>query len=112
MFSNSPGMPPPYPLPAVRSIPEAAFDTLVSQITCFEKETSNSEVVGALLASFGQAVTIQLKSLSRDGQFICMVGFTDDGSEATLIQHYSQVSLLLLKMPKPAGFEKQRIGFL
>lgn len=99
-------------LPDIKSPQEYAFISLVDQIKQFESGLGDGEVVGAMLASFGQSVLIHIHSLSRAGQFFCLEGATEDGSAATLIQHYTQASLLLLKIPKAATEEKRPIGFL
>lgn len=99
-------------LPVIKSVPEYAFDSLVKQIRKFETQTSDEEVVGAMLASFGQSVTIHIHSIKLSGQMICMEGVTDSGAPATLVQHYTQASILLLKMPKAPAEEKRPIGFV
>jgi len=99
-------------LPEVRSIPERAFDSLVTQIKAVEQRTGPDDVVGAWLASFGQAVIIHVHELRLDGQMLVLEGITADGSPATLVQHYTQASVLLLKTPKAPHEEKRSIGFL
>ena len=91
---------------------EYAFDTLVKQIKLFEQETSELEVVAAMLASFGHSVTIHIHSIRRAGQFFCLEGITQEGAHATLMQHYTQTSLLLLKVPIAPEEKKRPIGFV
>lgn len=99
-------------LPDIKTPPEYAFLTIVEQLRQFESETGEEEVVGALLASFGQSVTLHIHSIRRTGQFFCLEGVTGDGEKATLLQHYTQASLLLLKVPKSASETKRPIGFI
>jgi hypothetical protein len=108
----NPSLSPSVRLPDIKSPAEYAFQSLASQIQQFEAATSNDEVVGAMLASFGQSVTIHIHQIRLAGQFFCMEGLAADGSAATLIQHFTQTSLLLLKMPKAPVEEKRPIGFI
>lgn len=99
-------------LPIIKSPPEYAFDSLVDQIKHFEARTSEVEVVAAMLASFGQSVTIHIHQLRLSGQMICMEGVTNDGNPATLVQHFTQASILLLTVPKAPTEQKRPIGFV
>lgn len=101
-----------FAVPVMRSPQEYAFETLVEQLKQFEVDTGGEEVVVAMLASFGQSVTIQIHSVRRAGQFFCLEGVANDGEKATLIQHYTQTSLLLLKVPKAPTEQKRPIGFI
>lgn len=101
-----------YKLPTIRTAHEAAFDIIVSQVRDFEAALADSEAVGGMLASFGQSVTLQITHISRAGQFLCFDGVTSDGDVARLVQHYTQASLLLVKLtvpakPNPIGFTAQ-----
>jgi hydroxypyruvate isomerase len=100
-----------FDLPVIKTAPEHAFDSLAKQIKKFEGQTSEQEVVAAMLASFGQSVTLHIHRIRLSGQMICMEGITDSGSPATLVQHYTQASILLLKVPKAPQEEKRPIGF-
>lgn len=99
-------------MPIIKSPQEYAFNTLVEQLKQFEEETSDEEVVAAMLASFGQSVIIHIHAIRRAGQFFCLEGVTEDGKKATLMQHYTQTSLLLLKAPKAPTEQKRPIGFV
>lgn len=88
-----------------------AFHSLVQRIKEFESSLAETEAVGAMLASFGSAVHLQLRSITRHGQYFCLTGITDDGGEATLVQHYTQTSILLLKVTAKADIPKRPIGF-
>lgn len=105
----------PVDLPAlqrIKSPSEYAFQSLIQQIKLFEETTGEDEVVAAMLASFGQSVTIHIHQIRLAGQFFCMEGATADGDTATLVQHFTQTSLLLLKEPKTPSEKKRSIGFL
>lgn len=99
-------------IPDIKSPQEYAFITIIEQLKLFEKETSDEEVVSAMLASFGHSVTLQIQSIRRAGQFLCLEGITADGEKATLMQHYTQTSLLLIKTIKSPQEIKRPIGFV
>ncbi|WP_186205904.1 DUF6173 family protein [Burkholderia gladioli] len=98
-------------MPVLKSIGEYAFESLVEEVKAFEASLSAGEAVGALLASFGTAVTIQISQLSCKDQFICFDGTTPDGNHARLVQHYTQASMLLVKLTAPT-VEPAPIGFI
>jgi hypothetical protein len=91
---------------------EYAYESLAQQIKEFEAQTKDEEVVGAMLASFGQSVVIHIRQVRLCGQMICMEGVTDGGGPATLVQHFTQASILLLRVPKAPAEIKRPIGFL
>ena len=99
-------------MPIILSPAEHAFQSLSKQIKQFEIATGDGEVVAAMLASFGQSVTIHIHQIRLSGQFFCMEGITSDGDPATLVQHFTQTSLFLLKVPKTPTEQKRPIGFL
>ncbi|WP_176331659.1 MULTISPECIES: DUF6173 family protein [Burkholderia cepacia complex] len=98
-------------LPVIKTASEYAFDTLVEEIKAFEASLAGGEAVGAMLASFGKEVTIQITQIASAGQFICFDGVTADGSHARLVQHFTQASLLLVKLAKPVA-PANPIGFV
>jgi hypothetical protein len=100
-------------LPSVATSPaEQAFETLAKQIADFEKTLNDEEAVGSLLASFGQCVNLNIRNVSRAGQFICMSGTLADGSEANLVQHFTQISVLLVKVKVQPEVQRAPIGFV
>lgn len=100
-------------LPETKTPAEYAYESLAHQIKQFEAQTKDEEVVGAMLvASFGQSVVIHIRQLRLCGQMICMEGITDGGGPATLVQHFTQASILLLRVPKAPAETKRPIGFL
>jgi len=95
--------------PLGKSASEYAFDVLVDEFKQFEAALADGEAVGAMLASFGQAITLQITGVSRTGQFFCFDGMTEHGDQARLVQHFTQTSVLLVKMKtedarRPIGF--------
>jgi uncharacterized protein DUF6173 len=63
------------------------------------------------LVSFGQTLTFHLSDISYwNPQLIRFDGFDPQGQPVQLIQHVSQISVLLTKMPK-LGDTPKRVGF-
>ncbi|CAD6548639.1 hypothetical protein LMG27952_04761 [Paraburkholderia hiiakae] len=86
-----------------------AFKTFVEEVRAFETSLVEGEAVGAMLASFGKSVMLQITQISRAGQFFCFDGITENGDSARLVQHYTQASILLIKLQtneasRPIGF--------
>lgn len=95
---------------AHKTTPEYAFENVCREIVSFERTLSETEAVGCYLASFGQSILLNIRSVSLSGQFICMEGITNDGNDARLIQHFTQTSILLIKMKSEEP--RHPIGFL
>jgi hypothetical protein len=80
-------------------------------ISEFEAALDDQTEVGAHLVSFGQALTFHLTEMTYwDPQLIRFDGFDSQGQPVQLIQHVSQISVLLTKVPK-LGDTPRRIGF-
>ncbi|KVP77519.1 hypothetical protein WJ92_02770 [Burkholderia ubonensis] len=98
-------------IPVIKPLGEYAFETLVDEIKAFEASLAEGEAVGGMLASFGKAVTLQITRIAVSGQFICFDGVTESGDNARLVQHFTQASLLLVKLTKPVA-PPNPIGFV
>jgi hypothetical protein len=69
--------------------------------------------VGVRLVSFGQSVTFHLENIGYwNPSLISFSGFTENGEPVELIQHVSQISVLLVKVKrKDLSKPKKPIGF-
>jgi hypothetical protein len=81
----------------------------------FDEELDQDHEVGMKLVTYGQAVTIHVTKLGFfNPSLIMFFGDTEDGDRVQLIQHVSQISFLLVALPKlnpdepkrPFGFEQ------
>jgi hypothetical protein len=65
------------------------------------------------LVSFGQAVVFRLHDIGYSNpSLISFVGVTEDGDPVELIQHVSQISILLTRLPRQNPEEPRKpIGF-
>jgi hypothetical protein len=92
---------------------------LMKWINDFNASLDDKHEVGLRLVSFGQTVTFHLQDLGYwDPSLISFSGTTETGEPVELIQHVSQISILLMKMqrlqpekPKvPIGFHSPQGG--
>lgn len=87
---------------------------LLSRIECFNEKLNADEEVGIKLVSFGQSVTFHVTEIaSYDPSLIIFSGFSEDGGRVELNQHVSQISFLLIALPRLNPEEpKRKIGFV
>lgn len=91
------------------------FQRLVTQIQQFESTLQPDDETAVYLASFGTKVVVRIADVGyHNPYFITFDGFDfDTGQRVRLVQHVSQVSLLLtaVKVPKEENRQPRRIGF-
>jgi hypothetical protein len=89
------------------------YSRLQSWITQFDESLDNEHEVGVRLVSFGQSVQFHLHSISYwNPSLISFTGTADTGEPIQLIQHVSQISILLMKVARQNPSQpKQKIGF-
>ena len=86
-------------------------DRLMNYIAEFEAKLKPDQEVGGRLTSFGADVTFHITNIGYHGpDMIAFDGFDKDGNPIQLLQHYSQMSVLLIALPKQDK-EARRIGF-
>lgn len=86
---------------------------LYEEILDFDANLDNENEVIARLVSFGEAIQFSIESIGfSDPSLIIFSGHTADGSHVQLVQHVSQISILLLSAKRPEP-EKPKfpIGF-
>ncbi len=89
-----------------------AFASLKEYISNFQASLDDEHEVGASLVSFGQQVTLHVRSVGYSTPaIITFDGVTENGDREQLIQHVSQLSFLLLAVKK-LGDQPRRIGFI
>lgn len=89
------------------------FKHLRNWIEQFEAKLDPQHEVGARLVSFGQTVQFYLESMEYcESPLMLFKGSMEDGTPVELIQHVSQISILLVRMPKKdPDAPKRAIGF-
>jgi hypothetical protein len=108
-------MPPPNPLVLAieRNYASEFYKRLASWISAFDAKLDQAHEVGVRLVSFGQNITFHLGNIGYSNpSLISFSGVTEDGSPVELIQHVSQISVLLMRVPrKDPTAPKRPIGF-
>jgi hypothetical protein len=86
---------------------------LDAQIKKFDAELDQDHEVGMKLVTFGQAITFHVTGLGyANPSLIFFYGETVDGDSMQLIQHVSQISFVLMAMPKLDSDQPKRpFGF-
>lgn len=87
------------------------YERLVKYIKAFEADLDQEHEIGARLVSFGSAVTFHIEDMGYHGpDIISFSGKNDQGETVQLIQHTSQLSVLLVAVKKQQD-KARRIGF-
>jgi hypothetical protein len=86
-------------------------ERLVRWINDFDASLDDQHEVGARLVSFGQTIIFHLEAIGYwNPSLIVFYGTTDDDDPVELIQHVSQISVLLMKLPRKDP-SQPKIGF-
>jgi hypothetical protein len=89
---------------------------LVKRISDFDASLDNQHEVGLRLVNFGESIIFHVQDIGYwNPSLIHFYGETDNKEPVELIQHVSQISILLIKLPKldpskpkkPFGFQKE-----
>lgn len=84
---------------------------LMEMVERFIASLDEEHEVGVRLVSFGQTVVFHLHSIGYyNPSLITFYGFDDDDNQVQLIQHVSQISILLQKLPR-IDPDRQLFGF-
>lgn len=95
-------------LPPIKSIPEMTFESLSKELRSFQAGLADSLEIGLRVG--GGDLTMYPHGLRLVGQMIVFDGTDAEGNQASLVQHYSMVTMLLVAAPK-LGPNARRIGF-
>lgn len=89
------------------------YARLVTRITEFNEALDDDHEVGVKLVKFGgSSMVFHLSDLGYyNPSLITFYGVTEDGNPVELIQHVSQISVLLTKLPRLPNEPKRVIGF-
>ena len=88
-----------------------AYQKLIDSIYSLEKRLDDEHEVGVQLVSSGAPLTFHLQDASHCApNIINLSGRNTNGEELQLVQHVSQLNVLLVAMKK-LGKEPVRIGF-
>lgn len=85
---------------------------LVNQIVAFEKNLGPDHEIGGRFVEGPNSEPLHITNVASWGpDMILFIGQFPDGRRFELIQHYSQVSVLLVAVPKMTDEAPRRIGF-
>jgi hypothetical protein len=88
------------------------FERLATYIKQFESRLDQEHEVGARLVSFGANLTFHIEDMGYFGpDMIVFYGKKDSGEPVQLVQHTSQLSVLLVAVRKQDA-SARRIGFV
>ncbi|NEQ36287.1 MAG: hypothetical protein F6K40_08325 [Okeania sp. SIO3I5] len=89
-------------------------EQLYSEMQKFDSNLDTEHEVGGKLVSFGESITFHVSGISyRNPSLIIFYGFTENGEPVKLMQNVSQISLLLIRLPKLKPEKpKRKIGFI
>lgn len=88
------------------------YERLAKYIKDFEAGLDEDHEIGARLVTFGTSVTFHIEDMGYYGpDIITFHGKNDLGEDIQLIQHTSQLSVLLVAVKKQAE-KPRRIGFI
>lgn len=90
---------------------EWMHERLMKQFAKFEANLSPDEELGGRIAALGSDILIHIESMGYWGpDLLILHGVTPDGKRVQLNQHMSQVSIMLVALPK-MGPVARRMGF-
>ena len=99
------------PVPAKNNPAEWMFDRLIRMIADYEKGLSEDEEIGGRLVGAPGEGSFHIDDIGFWGpDMIMFYGKNSHGRPVRLIQHYTQLSVLLTSMPKEKE-KPRRIGF-
>ncbi|MBI4620702.1 MAG: hypothetical protein HY739_11160 [Desulfobacterales bacterium] len=100
-------------IPTDPNLASEFYKRLVEWVNDFDKSLDQDHEVGVRLVNFGQAVTFHLRDIGYwNPSLISFSGYTEQSEPVELIQHVSQISILLLKVKRQDPFQPKRpIGF-
>ena len=101
-------------LPTNPNFAREFYKRLVSMVNDFNQSLDSDNEVGVQMCNFGQKITAYITDIRYwNPSLIIFCGFDKDtGNPVQLIQHVTQISILLIKLPKKNKEEPKRpIGF-
>lgn len=100
------------PLPISQIYSDTQFEILKRYIVEFSNNLDSDHEVGLILSNFGQSVTMRVTQISYEEPVLMIFRGEVNGRPSTMIQHVSQINLLLTSLPKEPDRPKRQIGFV
>jgi hypothetical protein len=101
------------PIPKNQNLADEFHRRLFCWINDFHRDLDEQHEVGGQLASFGKNIEFHFTNIGYwNPSLISFVGVLEDGSPVELVQHVSQINVLLIKKRRTQPDEPKRpIGF-
>lgn len=90
---------------------DTQFEIIKRYIQEYEASLDSEHEVGLWLTSFGQAMLMQVTSITYEESVLLVFKGYVNGKKSTLIQHINQINFLLTSIDKEPNREKRKIGF-
>lgn len=99
--------------PKDQNLADEFYRRLITWINDFHRKLDDEHEVGAKLVSFGQSVTFQIENIGYwNPSLISFHGKNERGEPVELIQHISQINILLVALKRENSAPPKRpIGF-
>ena len=82
---------------------------LMAMVSQFDTNLDQAHEVGVQLVTFGQTVTFHVTEIGyQNPSLITFAGVLENGDPVMLIQHVSQISFLLTKLPRKIQTSRKR----
>jgi hypothetical protein len=100
-------------LPTNPNLASEFHHRLINWINDFHKSLDENHEVGARLVNFGQSVTFHIEDIGYwNPSLISFIGKNESGEPIELLQHVTQISILLVAMKRNSIEQPKRpIGF-
>jgi len=90
---------------------ESAYKRISRYIREFEEQLDSEHEIGGRLVSHGSGTTFHIEDIGYHGpDLVTFYGIDEEGQRLQLIQHISQINILLVAVRK-TGEKARRIGF-
>lgn len=100
-------------IPKDPNLADEFYRRLIEWINDFHRSLDDKHEVGAQLVNFGQSVTLHIEDISYwNPSLVSFIGTSENGEPMELIQHVSQISVLLVSLRRDDVEKPKRpIGF-
>lgn len=100
------------PSQSLYSYSDIQFEILKKYIQDYEKSLDPEHEVGLKLTNFGQSILMHVTEIGFEKSVVLIFKGYVEGKMSTLVQHVSQLNLLLTSVDKEPERQKRPIGFL
>lgn len=99
------------PAPIAYSYSDTQFEIIKDYVLEFQQSLDDEHDVGLMLTNFGQSMLMNVTHIGYEKSVLMVFRGFVNGTEATLIQHVSQLNFLLMAVPKEPDVPHRTIGF-